>query len=134
MIQDIVEYFEKLQRVLDAINKFDDGTGICNVTQREIGLELGVGQTAVSKYIKQLNREEVLVTRTKDGYVLEEKNIRNTRQYRKVMETLISIVHNPEKIIMPEKELAEENEVKISTIQMLKTLLKAGKGNEKQAP
>lgn len=114
------EYFNKLQKLIDAMLEFENEDNVCEVTQKQLGAILGVSQSAIAKYKAQINSEETVIETVKNGYIVYNKNMNETKLYKKAEELINDIANLYAK---PENIIAEEYGVKRRTIQMAKSLI-----------
>lgn len=111
---------ETHQKLIELIHNNYDKTGICRLSQKEMGVCLGKSQSWIAQAIKRINAEKVCIERVSGGYIVNFTDLKQEGTFVKILELLSLFLDNPNFLEINEKQLAEMLSIKRRTIQAAK--------------
>lgn len=117
-------YFEKIIKLIEILNETKDENGISRITKNELKNELKIGNTNINNLIREINKEEIVITRFKEWYKIKVKNIYEIKRFEKMIRIIEELIKNPNELFENEIKISQKYEIERNELQRIKTIIK----------
>lgn len=114
------KYFKKYEDILNILEENKNHNGLCNITQKDIGIKLGYSPSYISRCLVRLERSDKCIEKIKSGiYKVNYKDLEKYGPYSKFRKYCIEINKDNSLLKLKYKEQSSLLNISIEEIKMI---------------
>ena len=115
---------EKRIKLIEILNETKDENDISKITNKELQTRLEIGETSLNNLIREINEEELIISRYKEWYKINVTNLNEIKKYNRMIKIIKELINNPKELNENEINIAMKYGIERKELQRIKTIIK----------
>ena len=117
-------FFDKRIKLIEILNETKDENDISKITNKELQTRLEIGETSLNNLIREINEEELIISRYKEWYKINVTNLNEIKKYNRMIKIIKELINNPKELNENEINIAMKYGIERKELQRIKTIIK----------